>query len=107
MSNEALKPVFTNVPSLIKQKNSNPEASEEEQRLFTMSHSAGWKTFRDIAERASKELDDINKQAIAGGASFEEIGRNTLVISMTQDIIKRLLNKVDDAVEACENDGSK
>lgn len=107
MSDQALRPVFTNVPSLVKQKNSNPDASEEEQRLYAMSHGAGWKTFREIAERVSNELNDVNKQAIAGGASFEEIGRNTLVISMTQDIITKLLNKVDDAVEACENDGSK
>ena len=109
-SDQALKPIFNSIPSFVKDQGivtAKEEATDEERRLFAMARTAGWKTFVEFTENVVKEIEEVNKQAIGNGASFEEIGRNTIVISMTQDIIRKLLNKVEDAVEACEHDGSK
>jgi hypothetical protein len=48
------------------------------------------------------ELDSLNDNAISQGMTYEELGKNTVVISLARGIIKRLWDKVADAKEACE-----
>lgn len=103
----ALKPTNFKIPFLEATRAKNKDISAEEQQLYTMSKSGGWKVFKGFAERLSREMVGANNTAIEAGASFEDIGRNTLVISMAQDIITRLFNKVDDAVEVCEDGKEK
>jgi len=105
---EATKPKFFNIPSL----ETNEEAkvkgvTAEETAYYAMSKSKGWKQLIELCDRVVADLDDINNQAISAGATFEDIGRNTLVISFTKDIIKKLFNKVEDAREACESERNK
>jgi hypothetical protein len=103
------RPNFIHIPIL--EPNPQPQAQEkgileitdEERVLHAMSQSGGWKVFEDIAKRATAELATFNRTAIANGVSLEEIGRNTVVISMVQDLVEKLFNKVKDAKEACEN----
>lgn len=98
----AIKPSFLpNVPILEKKASANG-ASDEELALYALSNTNGWKVFREIALQTSSELTELSNEAIAQGAPLEEIGRNAVVVSLAQGIIKKLLNKVDDAVEACE-----
>jgi len=103
----AIKPVNFNIPALEALKRKGRDFTAEEQQLTTMSRSAGWKVLVKHFDQVKNELNDVNKQAISNGASFEKIGQNTLVISTAQDIITRLLNKVQDAVDACEDGKEK
>lgn len=106
MAKTAIKPdFFLNVPSLAKVA-TNESLTEEELALHAMSQTAGWKIFSNTASRAILELNDINKLAISQGLPLDEIGKNAIVVSLAQEVIERLLNRVTDASEACaKNEG--
>lgn len=99
----AIRPDFFNVPTLQRVERGE-KVTPEELALHEMAQMRGWQILKEMAEQASRELGDINKQAIAQGLSLEEIGRNTVVIALAQGVIERLLNKVADASEACLKD---
>lgn len=94
---------FKNMPSLQKadEEAKKKGATEEERQLYSMTLTAGWKGFKEIADQLYRDLGEVNKTAISAGAPLEEIGRNTVVVSLTQDILDKLFIKVSDAVEAC------
>jgi len=103
--NTAIRPTsIVNVPALDTVNKKGEGISDEEKVLYAMAKSAGWKIFDDIAKRSITDLNNVNKEAIAQGLPLEEIGRNAIVVSLAQGVIERLLNKVNDAVEACETD---
>lgn len=79
-------------------------ASEEERAIFAMSQTKGWNIIKEYLVSLYNDLESVNKTAIANGAQLEEIGRNTVVISLTQDILDKVINKVADATEACTQD---
>jgi len=99
---QAVRPdrYFANIPSLVGKEGT--EVTEEERFLYSMSSSNGWQVFKKYADEVVADLDEINSIAIAKGENFEEIGKNTIVINLAKGIIKKLLNKVSDAKEACE-----
>lgn len=97
----AVKPdFFKSVPALTETVIGG-KVTVEEQALHEMAQTGGWKIFKEHAEQASRELGNMNRQAIAQGMALEDIGRNTVVIALAQEVIERLLNKVADATEAC------
>lgn len=100
----AVKPdFFNNLPSLIRQeKTVKSEATDEERMLFGLSQTAGWALLLQDIERLLDEMDQMNEKAIMNGATYEEIGKNTLVISLAKGVIHRIVHKVTDAKEACE-----
>ncbi|NCN26000.1 hypothetical protein GW915_00340 [bacterium] len=101
----AIKPnFFVNVPSLEKSV-SVEGVTEEENALYAMSKTAGWKVFKDMASRVTLELNNINKVAISQGLPLDEIGRNAIVVNLAQEVIEKLLNRVADAEESCEKNG--
>ena len=98
----AIKPsMFTHVPALSKAQDAKG-VTDEEKALYAMSVTSGWKVFEGIARDVKEQLNNINREAIASGAPMEEIGKNALVVNLAQDAITKLLNRVEDAVEACE-----
>jgi len=76
--------------------------SEEEQQLAAMSRTGGWRILREFVETIKEEMDQLNEVAVEKGASFEQIGQNTLVITQTKGVLKKIINKVEDAREASE-----
>lgn len=101
---DATKPdYYSRFPSLKQDEEAKKRGATEEERLYYgMYNTAGWKQFTKLAEQLLSELDQSNDMAIASGVSIEEIGKNAIVISLSKGIIKRLLNKVEDSREACE-----
>lgn len=79
-------------------------ATEEERAIYAMTQTKGWVIMKDTFDSLYKELNQVNKSAIESGATLEEIGRNTVVVSLVQDILDKLLNKASDAVDACTQD---
>ena len=107
MNKNALAPdfFFNSLPSMQADVEAEKKgATDEERALFALKQMKGWVILKDFIENIHSDLNNVNKTAIASGASLEEIGRNAIVISMTQEIIERILNKVSDATEACTGD---
>lgn len=100
---------FKNMPSIQEADNvaARLGATEDERALHAMSQIKGWQVLKNYLEQLYKELNDTNKTAMAAGASLEEIGRNTVVVTLTQEIIEKLINKVADATDACTQNGEQ
>lgn len=93
---------FKGLPTLQNDREAEKKgATEEERQVYAMAQTSGWNVVQNFIERLSKDLDMVNKNAIENGAPLDEIGRNTVVISLTQDILQKVLDKVSDSIEAC------
>lgn len=77
-------------------------ATQAEKQLAAMSRMAGWQVLKEFIGEIWNELDAVNDAAIAGGANFEQLGQNALVISQTKTVLKKILDKVEDAKEAID-----
>jgi len=94
---------FSSLPSVVKDEKAKKKgATEEERALMALSETMGWKILTEYIDRLVDDLDNVNNQAISSGATFEEIGRNTLVVNLAKGIIKKVKDKVADAKEICE-----
>ena len=94
---------FSSLASIMRDEEAKKKGiTEEERALATLSETLGWKILSEYIDYLIDDLDNVNDQAIANGATFEEIGRNTLVVSLAKGVIKRIKDKVADAKEACE-----
>lgn len=105
MDKSALRPetFLANMPSMAaEQEAAKKGATEEEVALANMGKTHGWRVLREYIGKVEEDLDNKNAEAIAGGKALEEIGLNTIVINLTKEIIKKVLDKVEDAKEACE-----
>jgi len=103
--NQAVRPdsYFSSMPNVIKDEKAKKKgATKEERALMVLSETMGWKLLSEYIDRLVEDLDNVSGRAIADGATFEEIGRNTLVVNLAKGIIKRIRNKVTDAKEICE-----
>jgi hypothetical protein len=100
----ALHPSIFDIRSFNKEeKPDNQPPSDDEKALYALSGLPGWQLLKEFATNVVKELDEVNAQAIASGSTFEEIGKNAIVISSVKEIVKRILNKVSDAQDTIEN----
>ena len=79
------------------------KVSDEEKHLYSLSKHKGWEILKEHLGEELKKLDDLNRQAISTGMSFEQIGYNSVVLNGVKDLVESLFNKVKDAVEATEN----
>lgn len=103
-SNQALRPeFFAELPSVVKEQQAKSKGiSEEEQHIYAMSQSAGWNLVKQFAKDLIADLERVTEISMQQGLSFEEIGRNALVASLSKGVIMRVLTKVSDAEEAME-----
>jgi hypothetical protein len=105
---QALRPDFilNSIPALEKtEKGEGP--SKEEKDYFSMTFTEGWQNFIKLKDEVIEDMERANKSAVLQGLSFEQIGQNTVVINMVKDVLERLFNKVADATEVCEQNGTK
>ena len=92
-----------NMPSLKRDEDAQKKgASPEERHYYAMTRMRGWKQFDEFAKNLLEDLDNINAIAMSQGMGFEDMGRNAVVVIQTKGIIKKLLDRVNDAVEVCE-----
>ena len=101
---QAVRPdFFANFASLKRNiEASKKGVSSEEQALYAMSNTDGWRLFKNTVDSLLGEMDGMIDASIASGLSREQIGENTIVISLAKGVIRRLVNKVEDAKETCE-----
>lgn len=100
----AIRPdFFANFESLKRNKEAEKKGvTKEEQAYYTMSLTEGWQLFNKEVNRLLEEMDQVNENAVANGMPYEELGKNTVVISLAKGVIRRLVNIVNDSKEACE-----
>lgn len=103
---QALRPTFFNtLPTLIKEEEAKKAGvTVEERHLYSLVGHQGWEILEDYTQSLLKDLDNVTEAAMAQGLSLEEIGRNALVANLAKGIVKRILEKVQDAKEACERE---
>lgn len=90
------------MPSFVKEKEAEKKgATTEEIQLATLADTAGWKVLKEFVERVEQDLDNMNLKAIENGSPLEQIGLNSIVVSTTKGIIKRIVDKVADAKDSC------
>ena len=104
MNNTALKPTIFNIDAF-KEESEVSKINDEEQFLYSLSKQKGWDIIVEFKKRVFKELDEVNKADMSNGMSFEEIGKNAVVINLAESVVDRILDKVNDAKEACESNG--
>lgn len=111
MKGTALKPDFfmSNMPHLAKDKEAEKKGiTDEERGLYALESTYGWRVLKEYIDNIIGDLDKINEVAIEKGATFDVIGQNQVVINLSKLLIKKILTKVEDAKEACEqSDGTE
>jgi len=107
---QAIKPgkSFSGIPAFIKEKEVEVKGiSDEEKKLASMAQTSGWYILKGFINEVIENLNDLNETAISQGAGLKEIGQNTVVINLAKGVIKKIVDKVEDAKEACETVGEK
>ena len=102
MDKTALKPTIFNIQSFKKEENTSG-VTDEERFLNAIAGTNGWKLIIEFKERVFKEMEEVNRTAMSSGLSFDEIGKNAVVINLAESIVDRILSLVSDAKEACED----
>ena len=78
------------------------DEEEYENQLNTLSHTSGWVVLKEYIEDLMLELEQVNNKAMESGASFEDIGRNSVVIQLCKEQLQKVIDKVEDVKEAKE-----
>lgn len=109
MDNKAIRPdFFQNLPTLVKEKQAKERGlTEEEQALYALCMHDGWIILREYAENLISDLESVTDIAMNQGMTFEEIGRNAIVANLAKGVITRILQRVDDARDAVEQNNRR
>lgn len=102
MTDSALRPTFGMQDFIDTPKPQEEEPTVEEGILAVGAEKVFWKTLKKHFDDQIRAIEQINEAAIASGMSFEEIGRNALVISQVKGVIRKIVDKVEDAKEAAD-----
>ena len=102
MKAQAIRPTFNLVQEISKTELTQEKLSDNELALAHLANTNGWAVFTHEATELLAILEEANKEAMAKGLDFAEIGKNAVVIGMVKDLVEKLLNKVTDAKEAVE-----
>lgn len=76
--------------------------NENEQHLAALSRQNGWAILKEYIEQEIANLENINKAAIEAGATFEDIGRNAVLVQLCKEELLRVIQKVEDARESTD-----
>ena len=101
--NQAIRPdSFVDYRKVIEQ--AKPKTEEkgliEERQLAHLANSDGWVVLRDYINELDENLNKLNKQMMERGASFEEIGKNAVIVQLAQELLQKIVQKVADANDA-------
>lgn len=101
--NQAIRPdSFVDYRKVIER--ATPKSEEkglvEERQLASLANSDGWVVLKDYINELDSNLTNINKQMMERGASFEEIGKNAVIVQLAQELLQKIVQKVADANDA-------
>lgn len=100
----AIKPTtFVDFKEVVKKANPPEDELEgSEVALASLSSTEGWLELKKYINNLKTEINSLNKQLMANGAAFEEIGRNAVVSQLASDLLDKIIQKVEDAQEAVD-----
>lgn len=97
---QAIKPdSFVDFKRVLDRTEENTEVIEEK-HLASLALSDGWIALKKYIGSLKEELQNINKKMIGRGSSYEEIGQNAVVSQLGDDLLTKIIQKVEDANEA-------
>ena len=104
---EAIKPEYfadlRQIRSLrIKAKAEKAGIDPEEGLLHALSDHGGWKVLEKHINDIKADLDELTKAQMEKGATREEIGATAVTAQLGKDLLDKILNRVNDAREAVE-----
>lgn len=108
MDSQALKPEAFNAFRAITQEKLNKQAEKagvdaDELSIAHMRNTRGWELLREYLESRMKQLDDVRNKQITAGASFEDVGRITVVSEIAKEHIAGIISFVEEAGKYVED----
>jgi len=103
MSN-AIHPDYFKDFRVTKDEEEKPIELKEEQVLSDLSQTAGWKVLKEYINDLKEMLDKILQTSMESGASFEEIGQKTLVVTLAKSYLDQVIERAEDAREAIQSE---
>ncbi len=100
----ALRPnLYSDVQNIIIQKKAQENGVHpDDQAIYALSQTRGWELLKAYIDSLKENLKSFQKEAMASGMSWEEIGKRTLLIELTNDTLDQIITKVDDSKDAVE-----
>lgn len=101
---QAIHPTFFNdIRSMLKEKDNEPVEIKEEGQLATMAQQKGWEHLKKYIEELIENLNLLTYRSMESGASYEEIGQKTIISQLTKEYLLKVIEKVENAKDAVEN----
>jgi len=75
----------------------------ETSALSYLSKTKGWAVLKEFIDNLIKDLDNMVTASMQQGMGFEEIGKRSLLSTLTKEALLKVINKVLDAREAADN----
>lgn len=91
---------FKDIREVREQMEEEPLEIREEKALSDLSYTAGWKVLEEYIELLKETVDNLLKRTMESGASFDEIGQKTIVVTLVKSYLDQILEKVDNARSA-------
>lgn len=73
---------------------------QKEYSLAALANNDGWKTLKEYINNLKEDIENLNKSMMERGASFEDIGRNAVVSQLARDLLRKIVQRVEDAAES-------
>lgn len=70
--------------------------------LAYLSRTKGWTVLKDFMESMIKDLDNMVTACMQQGMSFEEIGKRSLLSTLTKEALLKIITKVNDCREEAD-----
>ena len=101
----ALRPTIFNIDAFKEPDITAKVISEDETALAALDGNHGWHLVVEFKQRVIREMEEANKALMASGQSFDEIGKNAVVINLAENVVDRIINLVGDAREVIDSNG--
>lgn len=102
MVKQTAKPNYFNSFDIPTFQKKDEDIDADTENLAAMENTAGWKVLSDYINQIVTDLDQMTTNQMQQGASFEDIGRSTVVKEITKDVLRRVINRVNDARDTIE-----
>jgi hypothetical protein len=73
------------------------EKDDQDIHLDSLSNQAGWKILSEYIDNLKLELDKLVQLRMEEGATYEEIGQKSIIVSICKEYLTKIQNKVNDA----------
>jgi len=101
----AIRPdYFADYKQVVEKSEPAPEQElVDEKFLHNLYEHDGFPVLKRYIDDLKTQVEQVSNQSMETGASFEEIGKNAVIVKLVQKYLDRVIEKVTDAYEAIEN----